>query len=377
MHAPPPGAAAEALRAFGARDAEMDELLAYTRNAFTAAGPVPLPAAFPLPDEPFVAAWEEYAALAGGGRGVEGLRPRLVQLLFDVAEGASGTEAYRAATRRGVPPAAGEGLRLCAPGRVQVWVHPTPAGRIGVMVAEERADFVRLVQAFTRRNEPEPVPDSMGACMVAGYNNWDRVARLRRDWARAHPHAPEAEWAEAFRALVPRKELYQDRFILLSSGPYSAVPARALGLREGEWRARSLRLRLEHECAHYFTRRVLGSMRNALHDELIADFAGITAAAGRFRADWFLRFMGLEAFPAVRPGGRIHAYRGTPPLSEAAFAVVAALLVAAAHNVQALGDAGRLPARTLAERGSTLAALARTGLVELASARAAQHLACA
>ena len=43
-------------------------------------------------------------------------------------------------------------------------------------MAGAREDFVFLVQSLTQRNEPEPVADSMGACIVAGYNNWDRVA---------------------------------------------------------------------------------------------------------------------------------------------------------------------------------------------------------
>jgi len=85
-----------------------------------------------------------------------------------------------------------------------------------------------------------------------------------------------------------RKELYQDRFIILSSGPYSGVAAAEMGVPEDEWRRISLTIRLEHECAHYLTRQILGSMRNSLLDELIADFAGIVAATDRYRADWFL-----------------------------------------------------------------------------------------
>ena len=46
-------------------------------------------------------------------------------------------------------------------------------------------------------------------------------------------------------------------------------------------------------------------MRNNLHDELIADYAGITAAIGHYRAAWFLRFLGLEDYPTYRPGGRL------------------------------------------------------------------------
>jgi hypothetical protein len=52
----------------------------------------------------------------------------------------------------------------------------------------------------------------------------------------------------------------------------------------------------------YFTRRVFGSMRNNMLDELIADYIGIIEAMGTYQADWFLRFVGLEDFPMVRGG---------------------------------------------------------------------------
>jgi len=67
-------------------------------------------------------------------------------------------------------------------------------------------------------------------------------------------------------------------------------------------------------------------MRNNLLDEVIADYFGITAACGRFRADWLLRFFGLESYPRYRAGGRLEHYRGDPPLSDAAFLVLQRLL---------------------------------------------------
>jgi hypothetical protein len=92
--------------------------------------------------------------------------------------------------------------------------------------------------------------------------------------------------------------LYQDRLIILSAGPYSNVTASNLGLTETEWQQLSLKIRLEHESTHYFTRRFFGSMRNNIADELIADYRGIVAALGYYRSDWFLHFVGLESFPA-------------------------------------------------------------------------------
>lgn len=357
------------LAALGASAPEVAELLAYNRNCFHLGALVP-GAGLPLPDEPFVAAWEGYAAKARERGAFAVLRERLPQLAFPIREGMGDSAPYRVAIRQGVPTAQlpeATGLALARPDRLEIEIHASPAGRIPVLIARERVDFVALVRAFTCRNEPRPVPDSQGALMVAGYNNWDRVRALRRAWEETGPAGREtATWAEELARIKPRHELYQDRFILLSDGPYSAVPAAAMGMPEEAWREASLAIRREHESAHYFTRRLFGSMRNNLLDELMADYAGISAAAGAFRADWFLRFLGLED-GGRRPEGRLSIYRGDPPLSDGAFAVLAEVVRAAAANLERF-DARRAP-RGLAQRALALAALASLRLEDLACER--------
>lgn len=369
---------AEVLRALGAGPDEVEELLRYNASAFRVPASGGLPA-LPLADEDFVGAWEGYFARAGEGGVFPVLRERLVQLRFPIREGISATEEYQAATRRGIFPSAGEeGLVLAEPGRLRSFLHPTAAGRLPVLLAENRDDFVALVRAMSRRNEPDVIPPSMGACMVSGFNNWDRVARLREAFGRgerAELFGGAEDWGTAFAAVVrERKELYQDCFVLLSNGAYSGVPAAAMGMDEEAWRAASVAIRLEHECAHYFTRRVLGSARNALHDELIADYAGIVAAAGRYRADWFLRFLGLEEEGWYREGGRLQNYRGKPPVSDASFGVLQALVRRAAANVEAF-DAGLGAAeRTVEGRARVLVALASLTLEEIGGEEGADAL---
>jgi hypothetical protein len=100
------------------------------------------------------------------------------------------------------------------------------------------------------------------------------------------------------------------------------------------------------------------------------------AAEGRFRADWFLRFVGLDGeFP--RPGARALIYRCEPPLSAAAFEVFCQYVKVAAHQVeifdrQFFGAAGE---RTMADRLAGLVALASLRLDEMAEPSAPERLA--
>jgi hypothetical protein len=291
-----------------------------------------------------------------------------VQLRFPVEAGISARDDYRAATRRGlVPDAAAPGPALVDPRGIRLEIHPTLAGRVPILVAAARQDFVTLVRAFSARNEPIDVPEAMGACIVTGLNNWDRVRRYRAAFeASRGASADEAEWTAEFRAnLAPRPELYQDRFILLSSGPYSGVAAAALGFEEEPWRARSLAIRRAHECAHYLTYRAFGRMRNNALDELIADFAALAEVDGGYDAALALRFLGLEEFPRWRADGRLQSYLGDPPLSADAAAVLRTLVHRAIRNLAGLVAAR--PPRGRAPIAGHALALAGLTLEELAS----------
>ncbi|MBC1223652.1 hypothetical protein GNF10_27495 [Nostoc sp. UCD121] len=322
---------------FGATATQAKELLVYNQNVFDH-NTLTYPLKFPLTPELYVAAWEEYAVAARVVGVFEALKQRLVQLRFPIKEGISQTEAYLSASRRGVtadgmPEATG--LVLQQPEKLQLILHQSLAGIIPVLLAGNREDFLSLVQALTKRNEPQPIPNSMGACIVSGFNNWDRICQHRQKWEALNPgNCSEISWMGEFQKLIPQKQLYQDKFIILNDGAYSNVSASDMGLEKFQWQQLSLTIRLEHECTHYFTRRLFNSMQNNILDELIADYKGIVAATGYYRADWCLRFLGLESFPDYREGGRLQNYRGNPPLSDGAFKILQALVKAAADNLQ-------------------------------------------
>jgi hypothetical protein len=328
---------ADILATYGADVVQVEELLAYSENGLTQSR-LNLPLNFPLESELHVATWIQYAEIAHELGTFAALQPRLVQLQFPIQAGISQTEAYQTATRRGaqthnMPEATG--LILQQPERLELLIHQSLAGAIPILVVKNRGDFVALVQALAMRNEPKLVPDSMGACIVSGFNNWDRIRQYRHQWEMASPTTvSDRDWAAEFQRLTLQKARYQDRLIILSDGPYSAVTAAAMRLEEKEWQRISLIIRLEHECTHYLTYRVLGSMHNHLLDELIADYRGIVAAIGRYQADWFLRFIGLELFPHYREGGRLQNYRGQPLLSDGAFKILGILVQAAARNLE-------------------------------------------
>ncbi|KYC43092.1 hypothetical protein WA1_13400 [Scytonema hofmannii PCC 7110] len=325
------------LASYGANTSEIDELLAYNHNVFHH-HEFNHPITLPLPPEAHLATWEEYAAAAKVVGAFTALKQRLVQFQFPIQEGISKTQAYRRATRKGVLAdnmVEATGLVLKQPEQLQLRIHPSLAGNIPILLAGNREDFVSLVQALTMRNEPLPVPASMGACIVSGFNNWDRIRQYRQQWELQNPsHCSASHWALELQRLAPQKELYQDRFIILSDNPYSNVAAEEIGLKESVWQNLSVTIRLEHECTHYFTHRLFNSMRNNAFDELIADYRGIVAAIGYYRADWFLHFIGMESFPDYREGGRLQNYRGQPPLSNGAFKILQALVKAAAINLQ-------------------------------------------
>ena len=358
------------LRDGGASDDVIAELLPYTDTCYRLPSHTPRPQ-FPLSDESHVECWAEYASQGRRGGVFDVLQARLVQLRFPICAGMSQQEAYRRATRRGHFEAAesyAPGLVLRRPTDLRLEVVQTVAGGVPVLIARDREDFVTLVQALSRRNEPSAVPASMGACMVGGFNNWDRVARYRRAWEKqCVGSSGEPEWQEEFRRLIPRKALYQDRFMILSRHPYSATPAKYAGVGESEWLDRSLIIRQEHEGVHYFTQRVFGAMRTNVLDEIIADFVGLVRAFGGYPADLALRFLGLEAFPAYRHGGRLENYRGEPPLSDRAMGVVHYLAWRSIKQLQALSQSH---SRVLDdERGCTEVLMMLLGLTfeELAS----------
>lgn len=206
-----------------------------------------------------------------------------------------------AATRRGVEPSGGPGLQLEQPEKLEIFLYAGIAGQIPVIFTPAKADFQQLVRAIRHKNEPVTLPEAIGAMFISGYNNWDRIRLYRQTWTDGLPGSPsEAERAAEFSRLTGQPELYRDSFILMSRGNYSNLSAQDLKVETAAWQQHSLSIRLIHEYTHYLTRRVFGHLRTHAVDELVADYAGLVGTYGHFKLDYFLQFMGLEAYPHCR-----------------------------------------------------------------------------
>ena len=338
----------------------IDELFAYTQNSFVQQ-PL-LPIYQKLEDEPQVATWEKYIQEAEDIGIYETLKKYLVQFQFPIKKDISQTEDYRNATLKGgttVFMQSATGLFLNEPENLQLYLHPSIAGKIPVLITSNRADFNTIIQALTARNEPRPLPDSMGAAMIQGLNNWDRLRTALQSSSKEF--------------VLQHKSLYQDRIIVLSRIPYSNVAASAINLEQEDWLDKSLKIRLEHECAHYFTLRHFGKMSNNMHDEIIADYMGICSVLPHYNSKWFLQFIGLEQYPAFRAGGRMKNYLGKPPLSDDAFKILQTIVKNAAENLEQFDRKIGTPLNDM-ERRFRLIALCHLNLIEMADEDGVERL---
>ena len=317
-----------------------EELCQYTANKFLEPKDGLDVANLNIEDEAHILEWEQYCDESKQIGVFETLKKYLVQFQFPVSKGISESTAYRGATLRGLETIAmtsAIGLQLNEPKSLELCIHNSIAGKIPVLFISNDQDFVSVIQALTYKNEPVFIPHSMGAAMINGLNNWGRIRSLKKEWLNANPLG---DWRNEFaQNVVPNKSLYQDKLIVLSKKPYSGVHASSLGLSKEEWIRKSIRIRLEHECAHFFTLKVFGKMANNMHDELIADYMGITKVLKKFNSNWFLTFLGLENYPVYREGARLQNYIGDPVLSSDAVLILRTLVKQAAENVELFYDA--------------------------------------
>lgn len=347
------------LEDFGFSSSVVEMLLTVLARAVPASDP-PWQRAH-LGNEIFVPDWIAAVEEARRHGAVPALRRMLFEMNFPVAAGVSQTPLYQELALAGGKDVSA--LLHCLPEGppwenepgFRFFLHESGIGLIPVLLPGSRADFLTLVRAIVHQGEPVDIPASTGSMFINGYRNRRRYLMVRHALASG---VLQAEWRDP--------QLWRDKFIIVSSGPYSGVPAAALGYVEKEWPAVSLRIRVAHESTHYVARRLFPRLKFSLQDELIADFAGLMQATGSFAARTFLTFMGLEHFPSYRPGGRFENYQKELRVSPESFLAVGRLLVEAARHLEA-GVAGWSPARWESQQVLLVAMLTAASLEDIAA----------
>lgn len=264
------------------------------------------------------------------------LAERFPRLFIAPGEGASRSPRYVDAARRGVRPEDGTLAHFVGSARDRLWTEPTPAGEAEIVFLENRADFECLYRALACRCENAPVPQSMGAASLSGLIDWKRI----HDHEALYRARGGDDWAAEFARFTADKSRYTASLILLSSGPYSALPAEKAGFSEEKWRALSLEIRLGHELTHFVCRRLRPGQQHALWDELLADGMGVTRALGRCDAALVRAFLGVTRDGYT--GGRLENYVEGPVTDVLARGVwqAAAWLEDAAARAEARGLTG-------------------------------------
>lgn len=300
----------------------IDELITYTENKFTSKDKTQLPL---RNHDNSIKTWEKYYQESQEIGCFNTLKKYLVQLQFPVQRGISKTENYRNTTLKGKQKLGEESLVLNQPNHLTLELYENEMiGKIPIILVPNNDDFNTFICALSNKNEPKKLPESMGALFINGLNNWDRIHTLKETWLQKYPFG---NWNEKFRKeILPNPQLFKDKLFVLSTKDYSGVKSSEVGVLEKKWKNSSFIIRREHECAHLFTLQKYGCMANNIHDEIIADYAGITKVLGQFNKEWFLHFMGLENYPVYRVGARLQNYKQPLKLSEMAFDVLKTLM---------------------------------------------------
>ena len=228
---------------------------------------------------------------------IELLAKRFPQMYLPIKEGENKTEEYKNAVLRGGSVDYTLGFSMSPEDSYERVT--TPAGDAEVFFVSSREDFEHCIRALAHRCEPAAIPESMGASTISGLINWEKI--------RAHEDDLDSFLAD--------KSNYLDTVIILSGGPYSAVPADTMGLTRDEWTEKSVTIRKYHELTHFVSRKLFPENKDSIRDEIIADMDGIISAFGYYDTAAARLFLGTEG-SSYRPGGRLQNYIGDGNIEE-------------------------------------------------------------
>ena len=189
-----------------------------------------------------------------------------------------------------------------------VW-EQTPAGPVRVITLQQRADFELFLQIMAHRCEPVAIHPTQGASILDGVANWRNIETHREEYIRETvAKGEQPDWDAEFRRFISDKRNYLDALIILSTGPYSGIPAAEMNLEEKAWLSLSYTIRKSHECTHFLCRRLYREKIDPIWDELVADAVGLYAAFGSCDPNTAELFLGIRN--GVYRDGRLQIYAG-------------------------------------------------------------------
>ncbi len=225
-----------------------------------------------------------------------------------VAPGPGAKEKYLDIVERGREPETRDLSHFITSEEDSLSYEETPAGSVAVITLGRREDFVTFLRIMGNRCELVDIPDTQGASLLDGVINRRKIERHREEFLGSLSMEDDiiSAWTMEFVRFTSDKRNFKDTLIVLSTGPYSAVPAAKLGLSDEEWISLSATIRKYHECTHFICRKLYPDKKDAIWDELVADAAGIVAAFGRFDSETEKLFLGIEQDRYT--GGRLENY---------------------------------------------------------------------
>lgn len=348
-----------------------DELKAYLFNKFCLMDDYP---ASTFNEEPEIAFWETSLLNFHDGKDIfNHLKECYPQLNFPIEKEIDKIEMYKNAVLKGKTNdiKLAHYLKLEDSKNISLEVHESAGGKVPVLLVPNKEDFVKILQALIHKNNPIPIPSSMGAVLLNGLNNWKRLNILKNEWLKNNAFG---DWNIEFsHNVMPNKSLYKDKLIVLSAKPYSNVAASQLGLAEDLWISYSISIRKEHEFTHLYTLKKYGHATNNLHDELIADYIGIIKTIWNYNKVWMLTFMGLEDYPHYREGARLENYVKESKLSPDDFKQLITIIKNAIENI-AVFDKNVGKIKSTKDQICRIHALCQVSLIDLASGNGAELL---
>ena len=216
-----------------------------------------------------------------------------------VVPGAGAKEKYLDIVERGHEPETRDLSHFITSEDDSLVYEETPAGTVAIITLGRRDDFVTFLRIMANRCEPVDIPDTQGAAIIDGVINRRKIEQHMKG-------VSGSDYNEEFRKFTADRSNYKDALIVLSIGPYSAIPAEKIGVSEDEWITLSAKIRKYHECTHFICRKLYPEKKDAIWDELVADAVGIVAAFGKYDAGMEKMFLGIDG--NTYTGGRLENY---------------------------------------------------------------------